>query len=453
MTLLKTAAALSFVVLPSALLSQAPAGTIPVGTPLALVLDGNSRMRIGEPIRAHLLHPIYADNQLLLPEGTQVTGSVVALDADRDRRVRAEMGGDFTPFHTPEVRFTRILLADGVTVPLDSGIATRGAPIYRAVAPPPSRGGFLRQGFNSGLDAARGDLAFFIAPGKGDRLLTWIYGRIPYHPQRIEKGTSWTVEAVAPIDVPAQPAPAVVASAPTRRPHFWEVRTSTLQTPSADSGKWIVEANLADSISSETSTAGQSIQAIVAKPIFNPDHSVAVPEGATLIGTINRAKPARRFGRTGVLSFSFTQLMLPDQEKQTVETRLTGADSAEDIALNSEGQAKSKPQDKLAIPFLLVMLASRPLDQDNRGGHATNVGGKESVGGAAGLGLVGTIVSLAGGSPYAAAGIGYWGAARSIYSRWIARGQRIQFAKDTRIEVETTPRRSTPIKPDPQMAH
>jgi hypothetical protein len=453
MILLKIAAAFAFAALPTALLCQAPAGSIPVGTPLALVLDKNSRMRLGEPIRAHLLHPIYAENQLLLPGGTQVTGSVVALDADRGRRVRAEMGGDFTPFHTPEVRFTRILLADGVTVTLDSGIATRGAAIYRAVAPSPSKGGFLRQRFNSGLDVARGDLAFFIAPGKGDRLLTWIYGRIPYHPERIEKGTSWTIEAAAPIEVPAQPAPAVVASPPTHRLHVWELRTPIPQAPSADSGKWIVEANLADSLSSETSTAGQSIQAVVAEPIFNPDHTVAVPEGATLIGTINRAKQARRFGRTGVLSFSFTQLKLPDQETQTVETRLTGADSAEDIALNSEGQAKSKPQDKLAIPFLLVLLASRPLDQDRHGGHATDVGGKESVGGAAGLGLVGTIVSLAGGSPYAAAGIGYWGAARSIYSRWIARGQKIQFAKDTRIEVETTPRRSTPMKPAPQMAH
>ena len=31
-------------------------------------------------------------------------------------------------------------------------------------------------------------------------------------------------------------------------------------------------------------------------------------------------------------------------------------------------------------------------------------------------------VGIAGGSPYAAAGIGYWGAARAFYSRWIARG-------------------------------
>jgi hypothetical protein len=175
-----------------------------------------------------------------------------------------------------------------------------------------------------------------------------------------------------------------------------------------------------------------------------------VPQGATLVGAVTQAKAARHFGRTGVLSFSFKQLILPNAETQNVETRLTGADSAEDIALNSEGQAKSKPQDKLAIPLFLALLAARPLDQDchHSGGCSGNTPGKSGVGGAAGLGLVGTIVGIAGGSPYAAAGIGYWGAARAFYARWIARGKKITFAKDTRIVVETTARRAAPIKPN-----
>ena len=193
------------------------------------------------------------------------------------------------------------------------------------------------------------------------------------------------------------------------------------------------------------------IKAVVAEPILNSDQSVVVPQGAMLVGTISRAQPARRFGRTGVLSFSFNQLVLPDHETKTVETRLTGADSAQDIALNSEGQAKSKPRDKVSVPLILAVLASRPLDQD--GGHEHHMLGKDAVGGAAGLGLVGTVVGLAGGSPYVAAGIGYWGAARALYSRWIARGQKISFPKDTRIVVETTARRSAPMTPNPQGIH
>jgi hypothetical protein len=318
------------------------------------------------------------------------------------------------------------------------------------MAPPATKGGFVRRRFNAGLDAARSDIALYITPGKEDRLLQLVYGRLPYHPQRIEKGTSWTVETTEPVEVPAQAAPPREPEKPAvRKPRLWEERVEPAAAPN-NTGAWIVQANLEDALSSESSSKGQAIHAVVAEPIFNADHSLAVPQGTTLVGTVMRAKPARLFGRSGVLSFSFSQLVLPGTETQTVETRLTGADTAEQIALNSEGQAQSKPQDKISVPFILAILASRPLDQDcgHHSGCNGNSAGKNGLGGAAGLGLVGTVVSLAGGSPYVSAGIGYWGAARSFYYRWIARGQKIAFARDTRIVVETTPRRSAPIKPD-----
>jgi hypothetical protein len=406
-------------------------------------------MRIGEPIRAHLLYPIYAKDTLLLPKDIVVTGTVIGLLADHKRRLDAALGGDFTPFHIPDVCFDQIVLANGVTVSLAAGRAIDGTSIYRAAAAPAAKGGFLRRQLDSGLNAARSDLAFYIAPGKGDRFLRFLYGRLPYHPQRIEEGTSWTIETTAAVDLPAQPASLPPDNtAPVHKHHFWDQPEPSVSSPSEDSSTWIVQANLSDSISSETSKSGQPITAVVAEPIYNSDHTVAVPQGATLVGEVTRAKPARRFGRSGVLSFSFSQLTLPNAETQTVETRLTGADSAQDIALNSEGQAKSKPQDKIAIPLLLALMAGRPLDQDKGRAGAAGQPGRNGVGGAAGLGLVGTVVGLAGGSPYAASAIGYWGAARAFYGRWIAGGQKIAFPRDTRIVVETTPRRSTPLRPN-----
>jgi hypothetical protein len=443
---LRLASTLLLVLFPVASLCQTEAGIVPAGTPMALEIDQHYPMRVGQSISAHLMYGIYADNKLLIPRDCVVTGTVVALRPDHSRRVRALLGGDFTPFRTPVVRFDNIVLPDGADVRFASDTAGNGTPIYRAVAPAPAKGGFVRQQFDSGLATARADLATFIGPGKGDRLLQFVYSQIPYHPQRIEKGTSWTVEATAAVEVPAQPASKIpVPSAPARKPHFWEVHPP-VAAPPVDMSAWIIDANLTDALSSETSTKGTIIEAVVAEPIYNSDHTIAVPQGATLVGSINRAQPARKFGRTGVLSFSFNQLALPDQQTQTVETRLTGADSAQDIALNSEGQAKSKPRDRVSVPLFLAILASRPLDQDR--GHASHRLGKDAVGGAAGLGLVGTVVGLAGGSPYAAAGIGYWGAARALYSRWIARGQKITFPKDTRIVVETTPRRSSPMMPN-----
>ena len=83
-----------------------------------------------------------------------------------------------------------------------------------------------------------------------------------------------------------------------------------------------------------------------------------------------------------------------------METRLTGADTDQEIALNSEGQAQAKPQDKISVPFILTAMANWPLHEMHQGGDQYV---KNGIGGAAGLGLVGTVVGLAGGSPYAAA--------------------------------------------------
>jgi hypothetical protein len=241
----------------------------------------------------------------------------------------------------------------------------------------------VRREFDSGVSSVRSDIAVFTAPGKVDRLVQFVYGRLPYHPQRIEHGTSWTVETSAPVDLPAQPAPPVTAEQPAeRKPRIWEERAAPA-APANNNGAWIVQANLEDSISSESSSKGQAIHAVVAEPIYNADHMLVVPQGATLVGAVTRAKPARRFGRTGDLSFSFSQLTFPNAETQTVETRLTGADTAEQIALNSEGQAQSKPQDKLAVPFILAMMATRPLDRDcgHRGGCNGNSAGRMGLAG------------------------------------------------------------------------
>ena len=119
---------------PATLLCQTGPGTVPAGTPLTVRIEQNTPMRAGEPVSGRLLYPIYADNRLLLPKDTVIRGEVVSLHSDHNRRVRAVMGGDFTPFHTPVVHFTEIKLSNGRTVPFRSGTAGDGAPVYRAVA-------------------------------------------------------------------------------------------------------------------------------------------------------------------------------------------------------------------------------------------------------------------------------------------------------------------------------
>jgi hypothetical protein len=286
------------------------------------------------------------------------------------------------------------------------------------------------------MEVLHSQISVFTAPEKVDRLLQFVYHQFPYHPERIENGTAWTIETTEPLSIPAEPALASAPDAATKTP---------TPAPPPDNGRptWIIQAYLSDPLSSATAKAGQSIQAVVAEPVYNRDHTIAVPQGALVIGAVTQAKPARSFARAGTLHFDFRQVILPGGQTRNVQASLTGADaaSAAKLAMDSEGRVKPAPQDKIMVPLLLAYLATRPLDED-RGGQA----GRNFVG-ANGFGLAGNLISLAGGSANLATAIGAYGTAVSVYRRWIARGKEVNFVRDTRIVVEATPRESTVLKP------
>ena len=398
---------------------------IPAGTPFAVTIQQNLGMKLGEAVHAELLYPVYDHDRLVLPAKTAVTGSVVELTPDHTRRVHARLRGDFTPFHIPVVQFNSVTLADGTTVPLQTGTATHGAPVYRLVAPPPRKGGFIKQQFGVVKDEAKDRIKVITGPDKGDRLLQFLYSQLPYHPERIAKNTAWMVETAAPLNLagaPSAPSPQAVADA--------EPRT------------FIVQAYLAEEMSSETSKAGQGIRAVVAEPVLNPDGTVAVPQGAVLTGAVTAARPARSFGRVGELRFSFREMTLPGGASQAVQAQVTGADGLQDMAMTSEGEVKPKPQDKLAVPLLLIGAAFRPLDRD--GHHQLAKDGVASNS----IGVLGFVLGTAAGKANIAAGLGFYGAGVSVYERYLRKGKAVTFQKDTRVVIQTTGRRSAAIKPN-----
>ena len=412
---------------------QIPAVSLPAGTPLPVSIDEHLPMRAGQSVCARLLYPVYVDNILILPEKTVITGTVTELRANRAQRNNARLNGDFTPFHTPVVGFDGITLPDGTALQVTTDTATDGAPLYRLVAPPPRKGGFIRKQYDTGMQILHGQLDTITAPHKGDRLLQLFYRQLPYHPERIESGTAWTVETTAPVEIPAQPAFPVATSASDKP-----------KPPVPDNAQsWLIQAYLGKELSSATAKVGEPIKATVAEPIYNPDHTVAVPQGAILVGAVTKARPARSFGRSGTLGFDFNQLILPGGSAQNVQSELKGVDSAStvDLEMNSEGKVQPKPQDKIVVPLILALLATRPLDED----HDFQAG--RNFTGANGFGLVGNIVGLAGGSKYVATGIGAYGTAVSLYRRWIAGGHQVSFPRDTRIVLQTTARNSTVLKP------
>jgi hypothetical protein len=403
---------------------------IPAKTLLSIQLLQHVPMKVGESLDGRLLYPVYVNNQTAIPAGTTLRGTVLQLDSDRSRRIHARLRGDFTPFHVPVVRFDQLVLPDGSVAAVVSDSAKDGAPILRlSPAPGTKRGSLVSREIAAEKQRIKDAVAQFTAPGRGDRLVQFIYTQLPYHPERIEAGTAWVVDLVQPLNLRL--------AAP---------RTEAHEKPPGESAatEWRLRAYLQETISSAQRKAGDTFQAVVSEPVFNAGHEVVVPQGSVLVGEVTQSKPARSFGRHGKLRFRFRQLKLPTGFTQPVEGTLAGVDAnkAANLQIDTEGGIAPKPQSRLLLPLVLTFLAGRGLDDDgNRvlnGAVASN-----------GLGIIGRIVGIVATNRNVAAGIGFYGAALSFYDLCLARGHNVVFTKNTRIEVTTRPARSTMDTPSP----
>jgi hypothetical protein len=420
--------------LPALLQGQAIPIQIPSTTPLSVQLPHHIPMKAGESLEGRLLYPVYVDNRIAIPADTVLRGSVIQLDSDRSRRIHSRLRGDFTPFHVPVVRFDQLILPDGTRQPIMSDNAKDGVPILR-LSPPPAekKGSFVTRQIALGKQQLKDTAGLFTKPGRGDRLVQFIYSQLPYHPERIETGTSWTIELVQPLTLEFRP-PEVV----TDPVDHGGSKQPAEPNPAPDQGtEWRLRAYLQQSISSAREKSGDTFQALVTEPVFNAGHILAVPEGALLIGEITQAKPARSFGRKGRLRFRFRELRLPSGFSQPVEGTLAGVDSSKsaNLQIDSEGGIQPKSQNRVIVPMVLVFLAGRAFDDDgSQVGHSAVASN--------GFGIVGRVVGILASSRNVAAGIGIYGAALSFYDLWLARGHDVVFTKNTRIEVTTTPGRN-----------
>jgi hypothetical protein len=425
-------AALSLGILCGSSVGQTTSIQVPAKTPLSIQLPGHVPMKAGEPLAGRLLYPVYVDNRIALPAGTTVRGTVIELDADRSRRIHARLRGDFTPFHIPVVRFDELILPDGERESIVSDSAKDGAPILRlSPAPGQKKGSAVSRQIAAEKQRIKDAAAQITAPGRRDRLVQFIYSQLPYHPERIETGTAWTVDLAQPLNIrPMAPLPEA------------RIKTDPPGTPTTT--EWRLRAYLQETISSADRKPGDTFQAVVSEPVFNAGHAVVVPQGSVIVGEITQAKPARSFGRQGKLRFRFRQLRLPTGFTQPVEGTLAGvdADKSANLQIDPEGGIAPRPQNRVLLPLVLTFLATRGLDND--GNQAAN-GAVASNG----FGIVGRIVGIAASSRSVAAGIGFYGAALAFYDLCLARGHNVVFSKDTRIEVTTTPARSSMSTPSP----
>ncbi|HZC43714.1 MAG TPA: hypothetical protein VE195_06035 [Acidobacteriaceae bacterium] len=333
-----------------------------------------------------------------------------------------------------------MVLSDGTLQPIRSDSAKDGVPILR-LSPPSGKpkGSFIRRQIAQEKQRLKDIAALFTKPGRGDRLVQFIYTQLPYHPERIEAATAWTVELAQPLELTHKESSPAESSDPiTQVPSKQRTGDKSSATTTQDQEtEWRLRAYLQKTISSSNEKQGDTFQAVVAEPVFNANHDLEVPEGSVLVGEITQSKAARSFGRQGKLRFRFRELKFPTGFSQPVEGTLAGVDSdkSANLQIDSEGGIQPKSQNRVIVPLVLTLLAGRALDDD---GSAAAHGAVASNG----FGIVGRVVGIVASSRNVAAGIGIYGAALSFYDLWLARGHNVVFVKNTRVEITTTPTRS-----------
>lgn len=421
---------------------------VPSGTPLKVVLDRELRIRAtGQPIHGKTTEPIYSFDQLLIPAGSEVTGKVAEIEGvSKKTRTLSAMNADFSPRHQVQVELDEVHLADGRTLAIQTLVSPGTNGVLQFVSANPSKQGKIAEG----KAAAKGKLAQveadakrqlaalkaqIVSPNKMHRLERYAMAQSPYRPQYLDPGTSFNASVPQPLAFGTeQLKPAMVE-------HVGEL---------PDSGG-VVHAWLTTPLNSATARRGDPVEARISQPLI-VDNQLYLPEGSLLRGTVSQVRAARRFARNGQLRISFQQVAPPNGLEQQIQSTLEGMDVAEgeNLALDSEGGAQVKTSKmRYLTTGIAVMLAASSSSPDSDAGRGDAAGpvGPNAANGAFGFKLVGTLVGIFARSRSLAAGMGAYGAARSIYAHFLARGRNVNYPKNMSMVLALGPRDRKSVKP------
>jgi hypothetical protein len=215
----------------------------------------------------------------------------------------------------------------------------------------------------------------------------------------------------------------------------------------------VVHARLLTPLNSSTSKKGEPVEALITEPLVASNHLI-LPEGSVIRGSVMQAQPARRLARNGQLRILFHEVAPPNGLEQKVVTSLEGVAVAkgEHLKLDAEGGAQvTTPRTRYLTTGIQVMLAAasaspdgdRDLHGGGGGGGGGNLGGS-AANGASGFRFVGMIIGLAARSSVVATGFGAYGAANSIYYKFLARGRDVVYPKDMAMVIGLGARDSKP---------
>jgi hypothetical protein len=407
--------------------------TVPKGAPLRVALDKEVSIRkVGERVEGRLVEPVYAFDYAALPAGSQVFGQVKEIDGvSKGKRADAMLAGDFTPLHIAKIEFDELVLPDGRRLPIHTVVTPGTAEVVHLFAGS-EKGRSAKDAASQKVHAARQQIRDewnaavnqVKAPGKMHRLERAAVASLPYHPQYLEPGTRFDAELEAPLDFGAETKSSDALSALGTPPPAGSVVHALLVTP----------------LSSATGKKDDPVEAVLSQPLFSEDHRLILPEGSKLEGLIVEVHAARRLARNGELRFVFHKLELPNGVLQKVDGNLEGVevDRGQNLKLDEEGGAHSTtPRTRYLTTAISIALAASAASPDHE--HHTQDGGGDpgarGLTGGSGFRLLGAAIGFLIRSSPVSVGFGAYGASRSVYSHFIARGHDVVFPKNTPLEI------------------
>jgi hypothetical protein len=408
--------------------------SVPVGTPLQVVLDREVRVKkVGQPLHARLVQPVYAFDQLVLPAGTKVDGHIARIGRPSGKQLTFSiLNADFSPPRPVEVMFDNLVLPDGRNLLLHAAIMPGSGQVIRLIEPSASTQSPARHGLSAQLDAARQQwhqaMMEVKQPSKLHRAVRIGVAQLPIHPQYIDAGSLYFAELQQPLAFGHELLNAKAIE-------------SIGTTPPPGS---VVRASLVTPLDSGTTKRGSAVQAMVTKPLFDGDRLI-LPQGTQLNGSVLQVRPARRLKRNGQLRIAFHEMALPGGTPMRVDTTIEGLQAGEDAKLDAEGATRAtNPKSRYvntAISISLAMVGS--------GGRRDVGEAGPTAGGAVAFRLVGLAVGLAVRSHTIGILMSAYGGSRSIYVNFFGRGRNISFPKDTTMEIGFGSRTAAPISSTP----
>ncbi|HEV2500143.1 MAG TPA: hypothetical protein VGY31_11250, partial [Terriglobia bacterium] len=420
---------------------QKPSAARPVpliiekGVPLQISLEKAIPVKHeGIPVRGRLVKPIYVFNQMVIPAGSQVLGSVSRVDrVSRARRLEAIANGNFTPLRTAHLKFDTVILNDGRRIPVKT-VVSQGAPnvVHLSAGSSGKKKGRLREKVAQAREEVkareRQGLEDVRSPGKLKRIEAALATELPYHRQFLPVGTQFTAVLQTPLEMGSE---------------RMLSKDLTRLGGEIDPGS-VVHVRLLTSLSSATDRRGAIVEAVVSQPAYSTDHQLILPQGTQLQGRVTEAAPARHFGRNGRLRFTFRQIDLPGVAPRQVVATLQGVDarSSAHLKVDTEGGVRAvTPRTRYIAPAIDVVLATSSLDglDPHRRLHPHFTQGPDVAGGfirgGAGLGLVGSVVGITAHYRPVSAVFAFYAAGWSVYSHLIVRGTDVVFPVNTPMEI------------------